>query len=70
MVQAKLNNSDWVRETRSRLSSLGWFMKCLKEPLARLAKKSSKGQAQYIAFVFRFGKICRPKRLFLDGDLP
>jgi hypothetical protein len=39
MVQAKLNNSDWVRVTRSRLSSLGWFMKCLKEPLARLANK-------------------------------
>ncbi|MCY3010830.1 MAG: hypothetical protein NTY42_13395 [Planctomycetota bacterium] len=39
MVQAKLNNSDWVRETRSRLSSLGWFMKCLKEPLARLANQ-------------------------------
>jgi hypothetical protein len=28
-----------VRDTRSRLSSLGWFMKCLKEPLARLANK-------------------------------
>jgi hypothetical protein len=39
MIQAKLNNTDWVRETRSRLSSLGWFMKCLKEPLARLANK-------------------------------
>jgi hypothetical protein len=39
MIEAKLNNSDWVRETRSRLSSLGWFMKCLKEPLARLANK-------------------------------
>ena len=39
MVLAKLNNSDWVRETRGRLSSLGWFMKCLKEPLARLANR-------------------------------
>ncbi|MFN7889711.1 MAG: transposase, partial [Pirellula sp.] len=39
MIQAKLSNTDWVRETRSRLSSLGWFMKCLKEPLARLANK-------------------------------
>jgi hypothetical protein len=39
MIEAKLNNSDWVRETRSRLSSLGWFMKCLKEPLARLANQ-------------------------------
>jgi hypothetical protein len=42
MVQAKLNNSNWVRETRSRLSSLGWFMKCLKEPLARLANQQDR----------------------------
>ncbi len=28
-----------VAETRKRLSSLGWFMKCLKEPLARLTNK-------------------------------
>jgi hypothetical protein len=39
MIEAKLSNTDWVRDTRSRLSSLGWFMKCLKEPLARLANK-------------------------------
>ena len=28
-----------VGETRQRLNSLGWFMKCLKEPLARMANK-------------------------------
>ncbi len=39
IVAARLANVDWVAETRKRLSSLGWFMKCLKEPLARLANK-------------------------------
>jgi hypothetical protein len=32
-------NEAWVDEMRQRLSSLGWFMKCLKEPLARMANK-------------------------------
>ncbi len=30
---------DWVAKTRRRLTDLGWFMKCLKEPLARMANK-------------------------------
>jgi len=29
----------WVAKARRRLSELGWFMKCLKEPLARMANK-------------------------------
>ena len=29
----------WVAEMRRRLADLGWFMKCLKEPLARMANK-------------------------------
>jgi hypothetical protein len=29
----------WVARMRGRLANLGWFMKCLKEPLARLANK-------------------------------
>ena len=39
IVAARLANLAWVTEARKRLSSLGWFMKCLKEPLARLANK-------------------------------
>jgi hypothetical protein len=27
-------NAAWIAETRWRLANLGWFMKCLKEPLA------------------------------------
>jgi len=29
----------WVAERRERLASLSWFMKCLKEPIARAANK-------------------------------
>jgi len=32
-------NPAWVATVRGRLSNLGWFMKCLKEPLARMANK-------------------------------
>ena len=39
LMEARVANVLWIAETRKRLSSLGWFMKCLKEPLARLANK-------------------------------
>ena len=39
MIAARVANVAWIAETRVRLSSLGWFMKCLKEPLARIANK-------------------------------
>ncbi len=42
IVQAKLADFQWVATTRERLSSLSWFMKCLKEPLSRLVNKSEK----------------------------
>ena len=38
-LKLKAENAVWVEATRKRLSSLGWFMKCLKEPLARMANK-------------------------------
>ena len=38
-LKLKADNAAWVATTRKRLSSLGWFMKCLKEPLARMANK-------------------------------
>jgi hypothetical protein len=32
-------DSEWVEKIRRRLANLGWFMKCLKEPLARKANR-------------------------------
>jgi len=39
-LKLRADNPTWVEETRKRLSSLGWFMKCLKESLARMANGS------------------------------
>jgi REP element-mobilizing transposase RayT len=38
-VARSADDAKWVAEIRRRLADLGWFMKCLKEPLARLANK-------------------------------
>ena len=54
-VEAQLKNEKWVAETRKRLNSLGWFMKCLKEPLARMANKEDKCKGTF--FEGRFKNI-------------
>ncbi len=37
-----MSDAQWLAKTRERLCSLGWFMKCLKEPLSRMVNKAEK----------------------------
>ena len=41
-IEQKLADQDqkYVTNARKRLANLGWFMKCLKEPLARLVNRA------------------------------
>src|SRR6202453_323175 len=54
-VQGHLLNAAWITRARQRLGSLSWFMKCLKEPLARLANLQDKTQGAF--FEGRFKSI-------------
>ena len=40
LLEERLKDTKWLAETRERLSSLGWFMKSLKEPLSRMVNKA------------------------------
>jgi hypothetical protein len=46
-VQSRLKDVAWVAKARERLQSLGWFMKCLKEPLARLANREEQTRGTF-----------------------
>src|SRR5262249_9667825 len=41
-VEWRLKDAAWVAQARERLQSLSWFIKCLKEPLARPANFQEK----------------------------
>ena len=38
-IEARRTDAAWVAKARQRLCNLGWFMKCLKEPLAKMANR-------------------------------
>ena len=47
-VQWRLSDAPWVATARQRLQSLSWFMKCLKEPLSRLANRQDKTRGTFL----------------------
>ena len=52
-VQWRLADPQWVANARERLQNLGWFMKCLKEPLSRLANRQDKTRGTFFEGRFR-----------------
>jgi hypothetical protein len=52
-VQERLQDAGWVAKTRDRLQSLSWFMKCLKEPLSRLANRQEKTRGAFFEGRFK-----------------
>ncbi len=52
-VEWRLNDVAWVAMARSRLQSLSWFMKCLKEPLARLANRQDQVRGAFFESRFK-----------------
>ena len=52
-VQARLKDAAWVATARQRLQSLSWFMKCLKEPLSRLANRQEQTRGAFFEGRFK-----------------
>src|SRR5262249_37240774 len=52
-VASRLRDAQWVAIARTRLQSLSWFMKCLKEPLARLANRQDKTRGAFFEERFK-----------------
>lgn len=46
-LQDRLNDKQWLNRIRGRLNNLGWFMKCLKEPIARRANKEDNARGAF-----------------------
>ena len=52
-VEWRLKDARWVATARTRLQSLSWFMKCLKEPLSRLANRQDKARGAFFEGRFK-----------------
>src|SRR6185437_10047649 len=56
-IQGQLQNADWVARARQRLQSLSWSMKCLKEPLTRLANREDQARGAFFEGRFKSAAI-------------
>ena len=52
-VEWRLQDAHWVATARERLQSLSWFMKCLKEPLSRLANRQDNARGAFFEGRFK-----------------
>jgi hypothetical protein len=52
-VKWRLQDPAWVAKTRDRLKCLSWFMKCLKEPLSRIANREDKVRGAFFEGRFK-----------------
>jgi len=52
-VEWRLKDAAWVATARERLQSLSWFMKCLKEPLSRLANREEQTRGAFFEGRFK-----------------
>jgi len=59
-VQSRLQDQAWTARTGKRLVSLNWFMKCLKEPLARMANRQEATRGAFFDSRFKSIAILDP----------
>ena len=62
-----LAEPQWVAQTRQRLQSLSWFMKCLKEPLAKMANRFDGVRAAFFEERFKSIAIADDEALLAVG---
>ena len=53
-MKGRLKDAPWVAKARQQIQSLSWFMKCLKEPLSRLANREEQTRGAFFEGRFKW----------------